>query len=235
MGSFFYLSCSCRLELELQLPLLVARFACQVSSIITSLILPSGEVELHFLYPCLRQHGREIQLFSDCSLSDFIDSQKQSYGEKCSQPERDYGMSGWQVGPASHLWVVKASSHLDSCMAMESSLAVVFITFLLSWDLYVCPQTLALVSACSRSSSLIRTLVFLCWCKLCFHAPAVEYLTMKDENQKKKRWAAKMVTRRLLLWLLWCVLTVVLSAVSILYQVGSSVEGSGLRKKTLPL
>ena len=86
---------------------------------------------------------------------------------------------GWQIGPATHLWVVEASSNLSTCMVTDSAMAGVFIVFLLSWDLYyVCPQTLAILSACSRSSALIRTLVFLCWCKLCFHALAVEHLTL---------------------------------------------------------
>ena len=43
-SNFLYLSCSCRPESEeLQLPLLAARFACQFSSSIASLILPSGK------------------------------------------------------------------------------------------------------------------------------------------------------------------------------------------------
>ena len=119
-------------------------------------------------------------------------------------------MSVWQIGPATHLWVVKAASNLNTCMAIDSAMAAVFIVFLLSWDFwYVCPQTLAILSACSRSGALIRTLVFLCWCKLCFHALAVEHLTMDYEKQKQKKWTAKMLWKRWLLWLVWCVLTVV--------------------------
>ena len=86
---------------------------------------------------------------------------------------------GWQIGPATHLWVVEASYNLNTCMAIDSVMAAVFIVLLFSSELwYVCPQTLAILSACSRSSALIRTLVFLCWCKLCFHALAVEHLTL---------------------------------------------------------
>ena len=134
-------------------------------------------------------------------------------------------MSGWQIGPETHLWLVKASSHLNTCMAMDSAVAAVFIVFLLSCDFdYVCPQTLAIFSACSRSSALIRTLVFLCWCRLCFRALAVEHLTTEYEKQKKK-WTAKMLRKRLLLWLVWSVLTLLLSTLALLYQVAKSIPG----------
>ena len=137
-------------------------------------------------------------------------------------------MSGWEVGPATHLWVVKASAHLHTCMTTDSAVAAVFIVFLLSWDFYGCPQTLALLSACSRSCSLIRTLVFLCWCKLCFCALAVKHLTMEHET-------AKMLRKRWLLWLVWCVLTAVLSTLAILYQVAQSIPGTLQDRKVLSL
>ena len=143
-------------------------------------------------------------------------------------------MSGWPIGPAPHLWVVKASSHLHTCMTTDSAVAAVFIVFLLSWDFYGCPQTLALLSACSRSRSLIRTLVFLCWCKLCFHALAVEHLTMEHEKQKKK-WTSKILRKRLLLWLVWCVLTAVLSTLATLHQVAQSIPGTLQDRKILSL
>ena len=107
-------------------------------------------------------------------------------------------------------------------MALDSSLAAVFIMFLLSWDLYVCPQTLAIVSACLRSGAFIRIMVLLCWFKLCFCSPAVEHLIMEGENQKRK----EMSIKRSLLYLLWCVLVVVLSAPAIFYQVVNSIPGS---------
>ena len=50
-------------------------------------------------------------------------------------------------------------------------------------------------------------------------------LRMEYEKQKKK-WTAKMLRKRWLLWLVWCVLTVVLSAFGILYQVAKSIPGS---------
>ena len=99
--------------------------------------------------------------------------------------------------------------------------------FLLSWDLYVCPQTVAVMSACSRSSTLIRTVVFLSWCKLCFHSLPVAKLTEEGEKQKKK-WTANIQRKRLLLWLLWllwCAVTMVLSTPAILYQVAKSIPG----------
>ena len=133
-------------------------------------------------------------------------------------------LSGWQTGPATHLWIVKATALVHACLLMASLLAAVSFMFLLSWDLYACPQTLVLASACSRSSALIRTLVFLCWCKLSVHSPAVEHLTTKGE--KLSKWTAKILIKRLLLWLLWCGLTVVLSIVVILYQMGKSIPGS---------
>ena len=135
-------------------------------------------------------------------------------------------LSRWQIGPATHLWVVEASSRLYGRMAMDASLAVVFISFLLSWDLYACPPTLAILSACLRNSVLTRIFVFLCWCTVSFHSMALEHLTMKVENHKKNQWTTNMLTRRLLLWLLWCVLTMILSTFAILYHVAKSIPGS---------
>ena len=140
---------------------------------------------------------------------------------------------GWHSGPATHLWVVEALSHLHACLLIEASMAVVFFMPLLSWDLYACPQTLALASACLRSSGLIQAFVFFCWCRLSFHSVAVGHLTMKDETRKK--WAAQMTRTRLLFWLLWCALTVALSTVTILYQVGKSIPGFLQVGKTLAL
>ena len=133
-------------------------------------------------------------------------------------------ISRWQVGSADHLWLVRASSHLVSLLVKESLLAMVFLMLLLSWDLYICPQTLAMASACLRSSVLFRTLVFLCWCQLSFHSVAVEHLTREDKNEKKKL-TAKVLRETLLLWLKWCVLTVVFSIAAILYQVSNSIPG----------
>ena len=141
--------------------------------------------------------------------------------------------SGWQIGPATHLWIVKATAQVHVCLVMAVLLAVVFFIFLLSWDLFACPQTLVLASACLRSSALIRTLVFLSWCKLSVHSPAVEHLTTKVENQRK--WTARMAMKQFLLWLLWCGLTVVLSTVAVLYQVGKSIPGSLQAGKILSL
>ena len=135
-------------------------------------------------------------------------------------------MSGWQSGPGTHSWLVEASSHLHAVTTMGSLVAAVFIMFLLPWDYYVCPQTLAMMSACLRSSTLIRTFVFLCWCKISFHSQAMEQLTMDGERQKKTKWTAEILTKWLLLWLLWCVITLCLSAPAILYQVVNSIPGS---------
>ena len=133
-------------------------------------------------------------------------------------------MSRWQIGSGGHLWALQASSHLVSCLAKESLSAAVFLTFLLSWDIYSCPETLTMVSACLRSSALIRAVVFLCWCKVTFYSLAVEPLMMEGQSHKKQ-WTAKMLRKRFLLWLLWSVLTLVLSSVAILYQVSHSVPG----------
>ena len=130
----------------------------------------------------------------------------------------------WQIAPGTHLWIVKASSHLVSYMAKGSLVAAVFLICLLSWDLYACPQTLAMASACLRSASFIRTSVFLLYCTLAFHSLVVDHFTMQDED-RTKQWTEKMSRKKVLLWLLWCVLTVVLSTLSILYQVGKSVPG----------
>ena len=133
-------------------------------------------------------------------------------------------MSRWQIGSGGHLWALQASSHLVSCLAKESLSAAVFVMLLLSWDIYSCPETLAMVSACIRRSALIRALVFLCWCKLTFYSLAVAPLVIEGQD-RKKQWTATMLRKRFLLWLLWCALTLVLSSVAILYQVSHSIPG----------
>ena len=133
-------------------------------------------------------------------------------------------ISSWPSGRASHLLVAQASSHLLSCFAKETLLAAVFLMFLLHWDLYACPQTLAIASGCLRNSALVRALVFLCWCKLSFCSQAVEHLAMESNNQKRQ-WKSKILRKRLLLWLVWCVLTLLCSSVAILYQVSRSIPG----------
>ena len=132
--------------------------------------------------------------------------------------------SSWQIGSTAHLRILQASSHLASCLVKASLVALVFLMLLLFWELYTCPQTLAIASACLRSSALVRAMVFLCWCTLSFHSQAVEHLTMQGKN-RKKQWTAKMLRNRLLVWLLWCVLTVLFSTVGILYQVCQSIPG----------
>ena len=141
---------------------------------------------------------------------------------RCSKLLR--ALSEWQVGQVTHLWLVKASSHLVACMVKESLFRLIFLMLLLFWDLYACPQTLAMASACLRSSALIRTLVLLCWYNLSFHSPAVTHLLMGSEIDTKQ-WTAKRLRKMLLLWLLWCVLTVVLSTVAMLFQVSKSIPG----------
>ena len=143
-------------------------------------------------------------------------------------------MLAWQIAPGTHLWIVKASSHILSYMAKGSLLVVVFLMSLLSWDLYACPQTLAMASACLRSNSLIRTSVFLLYCTFSFHSLAVDHLTIQDE-ELTKQWTEKMLRKKVLLWLLWCLLTVVLSTLSILYQVGKSIPGFLVANKVLSL
>ena len=143
-------------------------------------------------------------------------------------------MSEWQSGPPTHLWIVEASSHLICHMANGSTFVAVFMMFLLFWDRYVCPPTLAMASACLRSSSLIRTSAFLLWCKCAFHSVAVDHMTMQGKGMKEQ-WTKKMFRKRLLLWLLWCVLTVVLSIPAILNQVSKSIPGFLPADKVLSL
>ena len=46
-----------------------------------------------------------------------------------------------------------------------------------------------------------------------------------DGETQKKQWTEKMLRKRLLLWLLWCFLTLLLSTLAILYQVSKSIPG----------
>ena len=132
--------------------------------------------------------------------------------------------SRWQIGPPAHLRVVQAASHLVSCLVKASLFSLVFLMLLLFWDLYACPQTLAIASACLRSSALVQAVVFLSWCTVSFHSQAVEHLTMAGKN-RKKQWTAQMLRKRLLLWLLWCALTVLLSTIGVFYQMCQSIPG----------
>ena len=140
----------------------------------------------------------------------------------------------WHIAPGTHLWIVQALSHLVSYMVKVSLLVVLLLMFLLSWDLYTCPQTLAMASACLRSTLFIRTSVFLLYCTLAFHSLAVDHLTRQDEDLTKQ-WTDKMLRKKVLLWLLWSVLSVVFSTLSILYQAGKSIPGFLPANKVLSL
>ena len=48
----------------------------------------------------------------------------------------------------------------------------------------------------------------------------------KKMKKKKKKWTAKILGKRLLLWLVWYVLSLVLSTFALLYQVAKSIPGS---------
>ena len=135
-------------------------------------------------------------------------------------------ISSWQIGPTAHLWLVQAFFHLVSCLVKESLLAAIFLMFLLFWDLYACPQTLAIASACLRNSALVRAFVFLCWCQLSFHSLAAQHLMMERKSyEKKQQWTVKMLRKKLMLWLLWSLITVVFSSIASLYQMSSSIPG----------
>ena len=140
-------------------------------------------------------------------------------------------MSKWLNGSSAHLWFVQLSYHVISCFVKEALLAAVFLMYLLVWDLYACPETLALASACLRSSIVVRTFVFLCWCQLSYHSQAVEHLTVESKKQR----TLKTLRTRLLLWLLWCVLTVVFSTLAIIYQMSRSIPGFLPAGQILPL
>ena len=143
-------------------------------------------------------------------------------------------ISMWPIGPAPHLRLVRAASHLVSCFVKESLLAVVLLMFLLHWDLYACPQTLAIASTCLRTSALFRSFVFLCGCQLSVHSLAVEHLTMGGKTNKKQL-TMRMLRKRLLSWLQWCILTIVFSAAAILHQVSRSIPGFLPAEKTWSL
>ena len=74
--------------------------------------------------------------------------------------------------------VVKGSSHVLSCLIDHSFARAVFLMLLLSWDVYTCPQPLAVASACLGRTALIQMLVLLLWCTLSFHSQAVQHLAV---------------------------------------------------------
>ena len=75
-----------------------------------------------------------------------------------------------------------------------------------------------LTQRCSRPG------LYLSWCRLSIHSLAAKHL-MTDGENLEKQWTAKILRKRLLLWFLWCALTVVFSTVAVVYQVGKSTPG----------
>ena len=141
---------------------------------------------------------------------------------------------GWErlsrlhtIGFCSSLtWLVQASSHLASCLAKASLFALVFLMVLLFWDLYTCPQTLAIASACLRSTASCPGLgVFVLVYKLSFHSQAVELLTMEGKN-RHKQWTVKMLSKRsVVMASMVCIDGAPLNGFGIVYQVSRSIPG----------
>ena len=93
---------------------------------------------------------------------------------------------------------------------------------LLSWDLFQCPRTLALVSVCMRESTPIHILASCLGCHLCFHSKAAEELAMLG---RRVQIGGKNLSRRAFVWCLWLVITLLSSALPTLNMVGKSVPG----------
>ena len=120
-----------------------------------------------------------------------------------------------------------------ACVTRGALLRVLFLMLLLSWDLYTCPQTMSLASACLRDDSVTHILVLLMWGFMGFNGYASQWASghMTNESEGNRRRSHKGHQRPskkgklLLLQLLFVLLQVLLSLPGIFLQVCKSVPG----------
>ena len=60
------------------------------------------------------------------------------------------GTTRWNAQPGRNAQLVPMCSQVLACLIRGASVRVLFLMLLLSWDLYKCPSTMALASACLR-------------------------------------------------------------------------------------
>ena len=93
---------------------------------------------------------------------------------------------------------------------------------LLPWDLYKCPRTLAVASACLRDGAATHFLLLALWAYTSFFSPSLKFWTTfaKSSNAGVRRSA-----KRCLQWLIWIPLTWLLSIPVIINQIAKSTPG----------
>ena len=160
-----------------------------------------------------------------------------------------YRFSKWHAQPGNHLKIACQCFAFLACISRRALLRVPLLMLLLSWDLYKCPQTMSLASACLRNESdtLTRGLSLLMWGYVGFHGQTVQLLTghaggeacaaqtlSKKTSRRPKRKGLSMSSTRKpkrrpsssLPVVLFVFLQVILSSPAILLQVCKSVPGS---------
>ena len=113
-------------------------------------------------------------------------------------------------------------SALTSCLARTTLLGAASILLLFLWDMYKCPRSFAVASACLRNSMLTRVLAIVLHWHLSFCTPEIGFCIELGQSHNIVGHHFK---REFLLWALWLLLTTVLSLLSVLDQVGKSVPG----------
>ena len=100
------------------------------------------------------------------------------------------------------------------------------ILLLLPWDLYKCPRTLAVASACHRDGAATHFLLIALWAYTSFFSPSLKFWTTfaKSANAGGRRSA-----KRCLQWLIWIPLTWLLSIPVIINQIAKSIPGSACK------
>ena len=98
------------------------------------------------------------------------------------------GVSRWHASPGRHQELAIPCWQLLTQITRGALWRVIFLMFVSSWNLYSCPPTMALASACLRSDILIHVLVFSMWAFLGFHGSAFRTFASarKDVRAKQK-------------------------------------------------
>ena len=133
-------------------------------------------------------------------------------------------LSRWYCQPGGHQKLVFQCYELLACVTRGALVRLLVLVLLLSWDLYSCPRTMALASACLRNDTLTHIEVLALWGHLSFHGHAVQSFIKSGDDVPQATHAPRNM-KKTLFPVLFVLIQVVLSLPAILLQACISIPG----------
>ena len=132
----------------------------------------------------------------------------------------------WRRSVGQHRLLVLVSSQVAAGMVCHTLRSVVFLMGLLHYGtLYRCPRTLALASACSPHdiNTCMKSIAVAMWGHLCLHSSVTSALS--GQRQYRRGQAGASGARRNFCWVVWILLTWMMSSLAVVDMGARSVPG----------